>query len=452
MVSEQRTFTTGSEPEQASRISRRGFLGRAAALGLGTTALAGILSSCGTTAFGAGKTHITYWHLLGGGDGERMLEMVQQFQHNHPEVDLQAVTLSWGTPYYTKLAMAAAGGRPPDVGILHMSRLPMYAGSGLLEPFDTSALSDNGITQDNFVDPVWQKAHYNGKLYAVPLDTHPLVMYYSTDVCQKAGLLDSNGKLQEFKGEDDVLKAFSEAKKASGGLGLAMGVGDPSTCWRVFCALYAQLNGQYFSADGTQLIFEDDKAEQVLAYISKLAKEVGSTTIDYAGAVALFSGGKAGFHWNGEWEVTTFQTQKMKFDMTLFPSVFGGQQTWADSHSLVLPRQGTVDPERRAMSIKFVSELLKSSYIWAQGGHIPTYLPVATSSEYKQLAPQSHYAAEASNVAYDPPVWFAGAASELENQAGAAFQSVITQQKTPKQGIQQFRAAMLKQLQTPKPF
>ncbi|GHO42725.1 extracellular solute-binding protein [Ktedonospora formicarum] len=452
MVSEQRLFSPDSEPVQSGHFTRRDFLGRAAALGLGATALASILSSCGTTALGAGKTHLTYWHLLGGGDGERMLEMVQKYQQANQDVDLEAVTLSWGTPYYTKLAMAAAGGRPPDVAILHMSRLPMYAGSGLLEPFDLSALASNNISQENFVAPVWQKAHYNNQLYAVPLDTHPLVMYYNIDVCQKAGLLDSTGKLLPFQGEDDVLNAFREAKKASGNLGISFPVGDPSSCWRVFCALYGQLDGPYFSADGKDFILDEDKATRVLDFLLRMSKEVGSTTADYAGSVALFSSGKAGFHWNGEWEVTTYQTQKTNFDMTLYPNIFGGQQTWADSHALVLPRQNAVDSQRRALSIKFISELLKNSQIWAQGGHIPTYLPVATSGEYQKLTPQSHYAEEAKHVVYDPSVWFAGAASEMETQAGAAFQAVIGGHLTPKQGVKQFRDAMIKQLKTPTPF
>jgi multiple sugar transport system substrate-binding protein len=30
--------------------------------------------------------------------------------------------LAWGPPYYTKLAMASAGGRAPDLAIMHASR------------------------------------------------------------------------------------------------------------------------------------------------------------------------------------------------------------------------------------------------------------------------------------------------------------------------------------------
>ncbi len=49
-------------------------------------------------------------------------------------------------------------------------------------------------------------------------------------------------------------------------------------------------------------------------------------TIDYGGALTLFTTGKAGFFMQGEWEVTTFLTAKTPFSMTRFPNVFGGSE------------------------------------------------------------------------------------------------------------------------------
>jgi len=58
-----------------------------------------------------------------------MLAMLDAFRTANPDVNVEASTLAWGPPYYTKLAMAAAGAGP-DVAILHMSRLPAYAPTG----------------------------------------------------------------------------------------------------------------------------------------------------------------------------------------------------------------------------------------------------------------------------------------------------------------------------------
>jgi multiple sugar transport system substrate-binding protein len=151
--------------------------------------------------------------------------------------------------------------------------------------------------------------------------------------------------------------------------------------------------------------------------------------------------------------VTTFENQKgFEFSMVPFPLVFDQYRVQADSHSFVLPRQIATDPERRSASLEFISYMLKNSYTWAQGGHVPAYLPVTESEEYKKLKPQSNYASVAPDVVFDPNAWFSGSGSELENQAGAAFQTVLNGQASPQQGLRQFREALQKLLSIKLPF
>jgi multiple sugar transport system substrate-binding protein len=383
-----------------------------------------------------------------------MVQMENDFSKSHPNIDLQSVTLQWGDPYYTKLAMASAGGRPPDVAISHMTRVATYAAQDLLEPFDLNELAKYDITEDKFLAPIWQRAQHFGKLYTIPLDTHPFVMYYNVDICRKAELLDASGNLKPLQGASVVMDAMKSVKQVTGQYGVVFEI-QGVTPWRLFSSLYAQLGGQVLSPDGKEVVLDDAKAEQVLSFMADLAvtNKVAAQNIDYPGSVALFGGGKAGFLWNGDWEVTTFQNQKnFQFNMVPFPLIFDQYHTQADSHALVLPRQIAVDPARRAASLEFISFLLKDSYTWAQGGHVPAYLPVTQSDQYKQLKPQSNYVGVAADVVVDPNAWFSGSASELEKQAGAAFQTVLNGQATPQQGLRQFRQALLKLLSTKLPF
>ncbi|HLZ55806.1 MAG TPA: extracellular solute-binding protein [Ktedonosporobacter sp.] len=437
----------------SGRMTRRHFLERAATVGIGSSAALALLNACGATGPGA-STGVTYWNLFGGGDGVRMVQMEDAFSKSHPEIQLESVTLAWGAPYYTKLAMAAAGGRPPDVAISHMTRAPIYAQENLLDPFDLNELAKVGITEDKFLPEIWQRAHYNGKLYTIPLDTHPFVLYYNVDVCQKAGLLNADGTLKAINSPDTLISAFKAAQQVTGDLGLAAEAGA-ITAWRAFYSLYSQLGGQVLSPDGRELVLDESKAVQVLSFLSDLTlkSKVASPTLDYGGAVALFGSGKAGFHWNGEWEVSTFLNQpNLKFNMVPFPQIYDTYHVQADSHAFILPYQLDVDPARRAAALQFISYMLQSSQTWAQGGHIPAYLPIVNSDAYKQLKPQSNYAGVAANVVVDPIAWFSGSGSEMENQAGAAFQPVVTGQFTPKQGVDQFSAAVRKLLSIPPPL
>jgi multiple sugar transport system substrate-binding protein len=439
---------------RAGRMTRRTFMERAVALGIGSSAALTLLEACGNSANAGQSMTLTYWNLFGGGDGVRMVQMEGDYSKQYSNVNLQAVTLAWGDPYYTKMAMAAAGGRPPDVAISHMTRMPTYAAQGLLEPYDLSELANVGITEDKFLPLIWQRAHYNGQLFAVPLDTHPFVAYYNTEIAKNAGLLDAHGNLKPIKGTSELMSALQSAKQAAGvgGYGVAFEI-EGVTAWRLFYTLYSQMGGQILSPDGKDLVMDDSMAEEVLGFMANItANKLAPQNIDYNGAVALFGAGKAGFHWNGEWEVTTFITQKTPFSMLPFPQVYDTYYAQADSHTFVLPRQSVVDPTRRAAALKFISFMLGDSLTWAQGGHIPAYLPVTESSAYKNLKPQSNYAGVAPFTVVDPLAWFSGSGSELENQAAAAFQGPLNGQTTPAQGVSQFRAALEKLLAVKLPF
>src|SRR2546423_14929858 len=100
-------------------LNRRRFV--TGSLALGMTSLAGC---AGGDLFAGTGTPLRFWNLFGGGDGVNLLAMLDAFRAANRDVSLEAVTLAWGPPYYTKLAMAATGGRAPDVAILHLSRLP----------------------------------------------------------------------------------------------------------------------------------------------------------------------------------------------------------------------------------------------------------------------------------------------------------------------------------------
>ena len=87
--------------------------------------------------------------------------------------------------------------------------------------------------------------------------------------------------------------------------------------------LYGQLEGKFFSEDGTELIIDDAKALEALELMAKLAADgLVPRSANYLALVAQFTSGDVGLSFNGEWEVTTYQTAKMPFSMAPFPVVY----------------------------------------------------------------------------------------------------------------------------------
>ena len=449
-------FSPGSSQRIRPAMTRRDFL-RDSVLAAGGLTLAG----CGTP-LGAGFAGtkvapgtVDYWNLFGGGDGVRMQEMLQKFEDTS-DLGLKAVTLTWGNPYYTKLSLATIGGRPPDVAVSHLSRVPTLVEAGQLQALDPDDMADHDMPAENFEQVAWDKATIGDATYAVPLDTHPFVLFYNTDICKKAGLLDSDGGLVSMDGPDAFIDALGKAKEVTGSWGGLCAINaDTATNWRIFQSLYSQLGGEVIADDGKEVVLDDDKALQVLEYVKRLSvdDELMPASVDYPGAVALFASGDAGFFMQGEWEIATFQTAEMPFSMTLFPNVFGGDtySCQADSHTLIIPSVSEEDPERTDRALSLIKSLLDQSHTWAEGGHIPLWLPFQESEEYRKMQPQSNYAAAAEAAAYDPPAWYSGSGSNFEIVMGSAVATVRAGQADPEAAIDAMHSGLTTFANTPSP-
>jgi len=431
-----------------TNLSRRQFLAAGGGLGL-----AGLVSACGSpvaTSLTGGQpatADVIFWHLFGGGDGANMATMVQKFQKTSGRT-VEATLLSWGNPYYTKLALAASSGRPPDVGVAHLSRLPLLAQAGLLEPIGEQ-FNAVGVTQDKFTPAAWKKATVDGTTYAVPLDTHPFVLYYNTTLAQKAGLLTSAGDgLRPIKGADAFIDAVAAMKKATGGDfgAVATITADPSTCWRMFSMVYSGLAGPIVSELGTKVDIDRGAMEESFAFLQRLTvgEHLMPSTATATTSTTLFSQGKVGFLFEGVWQLPTYRTVKgLKFNIEPFPALLGPKPTaYADSHALVVPRSAARAPSRTSDAVLFIKSLLDESATWAEGGHVPAWLPVQRSKQFLTLKPQSSYTEAAFNAVYDPASWYTGAGSDFQTAMGSVIASVLSGGSTPKQGVASLESSL----------
>lgn len=445
-----------SSPTTSRRAFLRGSLGAAAGL-----ALAGGLSGCGST-LSAGLAGsqlapgtLTYWNLFGGGDGARMQVMQNGYTKAHGAASLQAATFTWGNPYYTKVSLATLGGAPPDVAVSHLTRQLNLAKAGLLTEITEEMLGLVGLKSSDFDQKPWNAAKVDGKTYAIPLDTHPWVLYYNIDVCKKAGLLNGDDSLKEIKGTADWESALTAIKKVTGAYGASIStVGDTSTSWRWFQSLYSQQGGPAWLGDGGQkLTYDEGLTIKTLEYIQSLTKSgLMPSTTDYTGAEALMFTGKAGFYLEGEWEITTAQAAPgLKFGMTQMPTLYDKPAAQADSHMFILPRMDR-DQAKQLRAMTFIKSMLDQSLTWAKGGHIPAYLPTLNSGEFKDLKPQANYSAATATAIYDAPAWYSGSGSNFETVVGAQIGLVQQGLATPKRALKEARSQLLTYANTPSPL
>jgi multiple sugar transport system substrate-binding protein len=438
-----------SSPLRGVAFDRRRFLGLAG-LAMGTAALA----ACAPTGPGAsGARTLQFWHLLSGADGVTMSGLIDGVNGAQSAYRVRPTVLAWGEPYYTKLAMAAAGGRAPDVSIMHAARVPGYAPGGLLDPWDMGRLAELGVDADRVPAAVWEKGFFDGELYSVALDAHPFILMYNTEICERAGVLDADGALREVSSPEDFLELARAVAAESESHGLSFGyLGDGAQMWRLFYTLYTQHGLEISLPEGGTADMEDDVAVDALSFMQQLLDgEIAARENDYQSAIAEFATGRSGLFLTGVWELRAMQAAGLPLDAGIIPAVFGTPSVYADSHAFTLPHQSAPDPETRDLVYRFVADILKDSFDWAGAGHIPAYLPVTQSPEYAELLPQAHYAEAAELVRYDPPAWFTGSGSRFQAQFGSAVQGVLLSGDDPAAAVQRFRDLMDTQLRTPNP-
>ncbi|MER7723522.1 extracellular solute-binding protein [Streptomyces sp. NPDC096323] len=406
-------------------MGRPGLNRRQLITGLGGAAVAG---SFGFAALGSGAdalassaaTRVRYWNLFSGGDGYNMIAMLDAFRRANPGTDVKDSTLQWGSPFYTKLAMAAAGNRAPDLGVMHLGRVTGFSPGRLLDPWDVGLLAKYGVKEADFSPALWKRAVIDGKLYALPLDIHVQLCFYRKDVLKKAGLLGDDGRIVPVTSTDEWFDVLKKAKKATktGLQTIGLWANDQNFQWWFFVAFYTQLGGTWFNAANTDVTFDPDKATEVLEFMRRHITD-GYSNPSYAGGAGAeqFINGSP-FCWEGNWSVPVFSGAKIEYGATPLPPVFGKQATHAESHSFVLPHQSGRGGDTNDAAHRLAAYVVKHAQQWAAGGHIPAYTPTLSTAAYQNLEPQNEYAGAMDHQATEPKVWFAGSTGILAQRVG----------------------------------
>ena len=391
------------------------------------------------------QVQVRLWSLLSGGDGARMQAIVRDFNSSQRDVKVTVSTLNWGEPFYTKLITASVVSAGPDLATVHLSRIGNLAGGGVLRAIGAADLQHAGLDKDSFFPRQWDKASYQDRLYAIPLDLHMLVLYYNKDLADRAGLLDAEGRLRPIAGVAALTEAFRQVKERTGQKGMTMESGSNSyAVWRLWLSMLAQRHAPLIS--GAHFAY-GAAGEEALAVISDwYANGYASRGLDYAASVGQFLGGKAGFMINGVWEVPTLvaarQAHTLPFDYGIvpLPRLYDDASAWGDSHAFAIPANGgrPLSGEKVDAIMRFVGYVARHSLAWAEGGHVPAYRPVAESAAARALMPNAAYADAARNVIYDPDAWYAGAAGPLQAIASKYLPAALSGQLSPAQSLRLF--------------
>lgn len=346
---------------------------------------------------------LEYWTIFTGPDGATMQELVDQFNKERAgEIEVRMSIMPGGN-FYESILTAVISGRAPDVAIMHMDRLPEFASQGILLELD-AYVDELGLVGEDYIEPVWNGGIIDGKRYSIPLDAHPLVMYWNKDIFEAAGL-DPEAPPMDRESFIEVTKLLTQDTDGDGVIdqwGTQLSVGWPN--FQYWYSILFQNDGELFNEDNTQAIFNNEAGVDALQYLTDLiyVHKVSPANVQVDADVEAFKRGEVAIEFNGIWMLAGYQDHPgLNFGAGMIPQ-WGTERkaVWAGSHQFIIPRQRSVDRAKVNASLEFIAWIGNHSLEWGRGGQLPAKLSVLNSEEFRSDPHLGSIAEAASYVAF----------------------------------------------------
>ncbi|GAA2408708.1 sugar ABC transporter substrate-binding protein [Streptomyces glaucosporus] len=265
-------------------------LGISTALALTATACGGSETEAGSEGDGKGK--IVFWDNNGGVRTDVWKKIITEFEKKNPDIDVEYVGIPIAdvqSKYDT--AIQGGGDSLPDVGMVGTAYLANIVAQGALEPvgdrIEDSPLK--GKLVKGMVDSVEAAGGQDGELFTVPTSANQGVLWYRTDLFDKAGL-------EPPATWDDFYKAAEELtdrKNNRFGFTIRGGAGSIAQALEM---MYAQSGIDSFWKGDKTTVNDPENVEALEKYAALYNKVTPKADLnnDFTKMVATFTGGEVG--------------------------------------------------------------------------------------------------------------------------------------------------------------
>ncbi|WP_066195574.1 extracellular solute-binding protein [Gracilibacillus timonensis] len=367
-----------------------------------TSILLGACSSedSGNSEVPEGATEVVLWNPFSGGDGEYFEGLVEKFNDDQSDIFVNSVFQD-NEEYYTKLITSLSAGEGPDIAVAHTHVLSELINGDLIVGMDELA-SEEGLDWDEFNQNILDATVFNGEHYAVPMDTHALIMFQNNELLREADLLNDDGSIKMEETPEGFIEFLTQLKEdlPDGKIPFAFGSEGGGLYW-LWWAYYSQLGGEGIVSedpDNPEYVLDLEKGIEAANYIKNFFDEE-LIPLNLASPSSEFESGNAAIVSSGVWDTGLFEkSEELDFTPLPIPNVFEQNGTWGDSHTLVLPNSQDTDEEVQKVAVQFMDFITDNGVDWAEAGHIPAKTTVVESDAFKEMPNSSEYSEVADYV------------------------------------------------------
>jgi multiple sugar transport system substrate-binding protein len=254
--------------------------------------------------------------------------------------------------------------------------MPQYAQLGAVTPI-TDMAADLGVDMTVFPEEMQQLSMWDGELYGVPLDVHPVAMYINTDLAEAAGLDISNPPTDR---ETFLEWAQAMTNPDEGQYGVCFASVNVQS-FRVWYGLLWQNGARFIDETGETVVVSSPEAEEALQFASDLVNEYHVAPEGEQDPDTDFQNGLCGIHFQGPWWITGFaETEGLNFMTAPQPVIFDEPGVWASDHFFGISTQDDTTSQENGM--KFVKWMVDNGAMWAASGQIPASQTARESDEF----------------------------------------------------------------------
>lgn len=197
-----------------------------------------------------------------------LVKGIDDFHAANPDIQIVPETMGPSDVYENLLLAASAGEGAPDMVGLESSHLAEYVELGALVD-----ITDQILPYYNKIDSAkWPAAtDKQGRIYAMPVDSGPVALYYRRDVFEQAGLASDPDSVQPLVNTyDDYYQLGKLIKERTNKYLFPQAKANND--FRIFESLLWQRNAGYIDREG-KVVLDNPKAIETLEWLDKLYKE-----------------------------------------------------------------------------------------------------------------------------------------------------------------------------------
>jgi len=228
-------------------------------------------------------------------------QLYTNFELMHPGVKIVREVVP--DQYVTKMVLDHAAGTPPDVMILDASSAALFIDNGLVQDLGTIIKSDTSFSLSDFYPNTVSIATRGNKIYAIPQDFTPIVVFYDKSKFLAAHIPIPDGTWN-FKQFREIAQKLNRPPNSYGFI---------FNNWMPGWIMWLWNNGGDvidLNTSRSEGIFNSPRNQATFTYLSDLVNKYHvspSLSTQSSMGIDLFANGKAAMTVSGHWSLTNYK-------------------------------------------------------------------------------------------------------------------------------------------------